>query len=71
MTTKWIDNDWMNIGPACPHLRKEIVNYLWDEKAGARGDDRPVKAMDHGPDMARYYCYTRAIRGSRAKAGFH
>jgi PBSX family phage terminase len=28
---------------------------LWDEKAGQRGDEKPLKERDHGPDALRYY----------------
>ena len=46
------------IGKRCYHLRKEMRNYEWDEKAMARGDDKPVKKDDHGPDSLRYYSCT-------------
>lgn len=39
----------------CTALIDEMGTYLWDEKAGVRGEERPVKQNDHGPDALRYY----------------
>lgn len=39
----------------CTGLIDEMGTYLWDEKAGIRGEERPVKQNDHGPDALRYY----------------
>ncbi|MBR3238780.1 MAG: terminase family protein [Oscillospiraceae bacterium] len=38
----------------CASLIEELQTYIWDEKAGLIGDERPVKAQDHGPDALRY-----------------
>ena len=32
----------------------ELVSYVWDEKAAKRGEERPLKVDDHGPDALRY-----------------
>jgi PBSX family phage terminase large subunit len=40
--------------PAAPELERELLGYVWDEKAQDRGDDEPAKADDHGPDGLRY-----------------
>lgn len=32
----------------------EMVAYVWDEKAAARGVEQPLKVDDHFPDMVRY-----------------
>ncbi len=37
---------------------REYSAYLWDEKATARGEDRPLKEHDHGKDMERYALLT-------------
>lgn len=37
---------------------REYSAYLWDEKASARGVDKPKKEHDHGKDMERYALYT-------------
>lgn len=34
---------------------KEYASYVWDEKAQARGEDKPLKENDHGKDMERYF----------------
>ena len=33
----------------------EHQGYLWDIKAQERGEDKPVKQADHGPDGTRYF----------------
>lgn len=38
----------------CRHLLDEIPGYVWDEKAQARGEDKPHKQNDHGVDALRY-----------------
>lgn len=39
---------------AAPQLERELLGYVWDDKASLRGEDRPVKVDDHGPDALRY-----------------
>ncbi|OZM73994.1 terminase [Amycolatopsis antarctica] len=39
---------------ACPHLWDEMCGYVWDETALQRGEEKPVKTADHGPDALRY-----------------
>ena len=39
---------------ACPGLIAEMQAYVWDEKAAMRGEEKPVKALDHAPDALRY-----------------
>jgi PBSX family phage terminase large subunit len=38
----------------CPILWDELCGYVWDDKALAHGEERPVKTADHGPDAVRY-----------------
>ena len=47
------------------NLIKEFASYIWDAKAGERGEDKPVKEHDHALDALRYFCYTiiRRING--------
>lgn len=58
---------------ACTETIKEFKSYVWDEKAAARGEDRPVKENDHCMDAVRYFCYTilgqkkAKIRNKKAK----
>ena len=42
----------------CKGLIGEMKSYVWDDKAAERGEEKPVKQKDHGPDALRYYCYT-------------
>lgn len=39
----------------CMGLIGELGTYLWDEKAALRGEEKPVKQQDHGPDALRYF----------------
>ena len=41
---------------------EELASYAWDPVASERGDDVPLRQMDHFPDTLRY-----AVRGSRNK----
>lgn len=36
----------------------EFQSYVWDGQAAKRGEDKPKKEHDHGPDAARYGVYT-------------
>lgn len=38
----------------CEGLREEFQSYSWDPKAQERGEDKPIKENDHGPDALRY-----------------
>ena len=42
----------------CMGLISEMQSYVWDDKAAERGEEKPVKQKNHGPDALRYYCYT-------------
>lgn len=39
----------------CMGLIDELGTYMWDDKAALRGEDKPVKQQDHGPDALRYF----------------
>ena len=44
------------IDPRCKKLLRELGTYVWDEKACARGEDKPLKTKKHhGVDALRYY----------------
>ena len=49
-------NKKIMIHERCTGLIDELHSYVWDEKASANGEDKPVKAQDHGPDALRYRC---------------
>lgn len=42
----------------CKESLREITSYVWDEKAVARGEDKPVKQNDHQMDADRYFVNT-------------
>ncbi len=42
----------------CVEIIKEFASYIWDAKAGERGEDKPVKEHDHCMDSLRYFAYT-------------
>ena len=49
-----------------PALIREIETYQWDERAAARGIERPLKQNDHATDALRYFCHTTIPRPLRA-----
>ena len=49
----------IRIHEQCTGLITELRSYVWDDKAAERGEEKPVKQMDHGPDALRYYCMTK------------
>lgn len=52
----------------CYYTLKELSNYVWDEKAQKKGEDKPVKRDDHAMDAMRYGFYTlRVPRGKKSK----
>lgn len=46
------------IHKSCRELIQELPGYSWDEKAQAKGEDKPLKVGDHGCDALRYALYT-------------
>lgn len=42
----------------CPNLVREFGVYVWDEKAGMKGQDKPLKVNDHALDALRYHQFT-------------
>lgn len=54
----------------CSKALEEYATYRWDEKASARGEDKPKKENDHLMDSIRYALYTAWFQkeGPRMKA---
>jgi len=50
-----LSQDKIQIDPSCVNTIKEFSGYVWDTKAGERGEDKPLKQSDHGMDSLRYY----------------
>ena len=48
----------LRIHERCVGTRGDMETYAWDEKAAARGEEKPIKAHDHGCDQLRYYVET-------------
>lgn len=48
----------------CTNTILEFNSYIWDAKASARGEDRPIKQHDHAMDAVRYFCYTIVFKGN-------
>jgi PBSX family phage terminase large subunit len=42
------------VAEAAPELERQLLGYVWDEKAQRKGEDEPLKQDDHGPDGLRY-----------------
>jgi hypothetical protein len=47
---------WHN--DCCLNTFREFFSYIWDDKALQRGEDKPVKIMDHAMDAIRYFVNT-------------
>ena len=55
-TDRLLVSDW------CVNLIRLLPGYVWDPKATARGEDKPIKANDDECDAARYAIFsTRAL----------
>lgn len=50
----------------CTEGCKELPNYVWDEKAQLRGEDKPLKTNDHFSDAMRYGFYSRYYKRKKA-----
>lgn len=46
------------IHSSCKGLIGEFPGYAWDDKAAARGEDKPIKVADHSLDALRYAVLT-------------
>jgi len=43
---------------SCKETVREYSSYVWDTKAQARGEDKPLKQNDHTKDEERYFLHT-------------
>ena len=53
-----LSTDQLAISAACKTTIDEMQGYAWDDKAQAKGEDKPLKVNDHGPDGVRYGIHT-------------
>lgn len=51
-------SDLLRFHRSCTDLIDETSGYAWDPKASAKGEDKPLKVDDHGPDQLRYAVHT-------------
>lgn len=49
----------LRIHKRCEHLIKQLQAYSWDNKACLRGEEKPIKHEDHGPDAIRVWAYEK------------
>lgn len=52
-----LNADKIKFANVCENTQKEFASYVWDEKASAKGSDKPVKDHDHAMDAVRYFVY--------------
>ena len=57
-TASLIGQKKIMVNRCCRGLISEMQSYVWDEKANQRGEEAPVKMLDHAPDALRYYVNT-------------
>lgn len=57
-TASLFSRNKLHVHRRCTGLIKELHSYVWDEKAGERGEEKPVKMQDHAPDALRYFIHT-------------
>lgn len=54
-TSTLISNDRLIfVEPNTRLTRDDMLGYVWDSKAGEKGEDKPIKLKDHGADALRY-----------------
>jgi hypothetical protein len=44
----------VSVHRSCAGLLSELPSYAWDDKAAAKGEDKPLKINDHSVDALRY-----------------
>ena len=54
-----LGNKKFRIHERCIGIRGDLETYAWDEKAAARGEEKPIKDHDHGCDVCRYAIQTK------------
>jgi PBSX family phage terminase large subunit len=61
LTGKYLANLNLLVNKSCKNLIEQIQTYQWDAKAAERGEDKPVKKLDHLVDALRY-CICTAFK---------
>lgn len=52
--SKFVSGKNIVVHRSCKNLTEQMQSYAWDPKAQDRGEDKPIKKMDHGCDALRY-----------------
>ncbi|MGX5441522.1 PBSX family phage terminase large subunit [Bacillus thuringiensis] len=63
-----LNEDKIKYNDCCKETFREYASYTWDEKATARGEDKPNKENDHQMDGDRYFVNTVVVTNNKAKA---
>ncbi len=53
---KFISNKNLIVRKRCKNLIEQIQGYQWCPKAADKGEDKPIKHLDHATDSCRYMC---------------
>lgn len=56
VTANALQSGKIKICESCENTVREFDEYVWDEKAAGRGEDKPLKINDHAMDAMRYFC---------------
>lgn len=59
LTATMISRRLLKVHRGCSHIREEITDYVWDEKAAQKGEEKPLKLKDSTPNALRYYVKTK------------
>lgn len=62
-----LNNLLLQFNDCCTNTFKEFFSYIWDEKAIERGEDKPIKLMDHAMDAVRYFVNTIIFNSNKLK----
>ncbi|AID50258.1 PBSX family phage terminase large subunit [Bacillus mycoides] len=63
-----LNEEKIKYNDCCKETFREYASYTWDEKATARGEDKPNKENDHQMDGDRYFVNTVVVTNNKAKA---
>lgn len=63
-----LNEEKIKYNDCCKETFREYASYTWDEKATARGEDKPNKENDHQMDGDRYFVNTVIVTKNKAKA---
>lgn len=69
LVSELLNNDEILFYDVCKETFKEFSNYVWDENASERGEDKVVKQYDHCLDSVRYFCNTILNNKNKVKVG--